>query len=98
MDYFDDLSGYEKGIVARMLLGRLIKQGRLQRSLESCDGLEVVIPVTGWQLQMLARFSEGARERSATSKAVTAHPRAGAARKQTPRTMPGRKSCGRAGE
>ncbi|MEZ5932018.1 MAG: hypothetical protein R3F54_08715 [Alphaproteobacteria bacterium] len=58
MDYFDDLDGYEKGVVARMLLGRLIKQGRLQRSLESREGREIAIPVSMWQLQMLARFSE----------------------------------------
>jgi len=95
MDDFDDLNGYEKGVVARMLLGRLIKQGCLQRSLESCDELEVVIPVRGWQLQMLAMFSEDARNHSAASKPDAVKPRANAARKHRLRTSRGEGRSGK---
>lgn len=64
MDHFDDLNCYEKGVVARMLLERLIKQGRLQASLDIDEGVEIVIPVARWQMQMLAMFSEDVSQRA----------------------------------
>jgi hypothetical protein len=56
-DPFDDLSRYEKGVVARAFLMSLINQGCLTST--PSDGVlgEVVISVNQWQLKLLARFN-----------------------------------------
>lgn len=57
LDQFDDLSGYEKGAVARALLKTMVKQGNLE-SFPQDDALGMIcISVEGWQLKLLARFS-----------------------------------------
>lgn len=68
MDDFDRLDGYEKGVVARMLLDRLVKQGSLQQSEEGRGEFTVVIPVAMWQLQMLARYSDDSDDPAIRSK------------------------------
>jgi len=60
-----DLDGYEKGVAARVLLEKLIKQGRLAASPDNDEGVDLVIPLRRWQLEMLAAFSEGASHLSA---------------------------------
>lgn len=54
----DDLDGYERGVVARALLERLIKQGRLEERQDQGRPFEIVIPVSQSQLRLLALFSE----------------------------------------
>ncbi|MGI9450363.1 MAG: hypothetical protein ACR2QH_06980 [Geminicoccaceae bacterium] len=61
MTTLDGLTGYEKGVVARALLARLIKQGCLADHTDDDQGLEITIPVKNWQLKLLACFSEGTR-------------------------------------
>ena len=57
LDRFDDLSGYEKGAVARALLKLMVKQGNLV-SFPRDDALGMIcISVEEWQLKLLARFS-----------------------------------------
>ena len=57
LDQFDDLSGYEKGAVARALLKFMVKQGNLE-SLPRDGGMGMIcISVEEWQLKLLARFS-----------------------------------------
>ena len=57
---FDDLDGYEKGVVARALLKGLIKQGYLD---ESPDLLkpEIVIPIEQDQMKLLSLFADDAK-------------------------------------
>lgn len=50
----DDLSPYEKGVVARWLLGELIGQARIEE--ESSDTLDISVGVPSWQLKLLAQF------------------------------------------
>ncbi len=55
---FEKLNGYEKGVLARALLRRLIKQGRLDQTTDNGMPFEIVIPATEWQLELLAKFSD----------------------------------------
>jgi hypothetical protein len=57
-DPFDDLSKYEKGVVARAFLESLISQGYLASP--PSNGLlgEVVISISQWQLKLLAHFNK----------------------------------------
>lgn len=59
---FEKLNGYEKGVLARALLRRLIKQGRLDQSTDGEMPFEVVISATQWQLELLAKFSDDSDE------------------------------------
>ena len=59
---FEKLNGYEKGVLARALLRRLIKQGRLDQSTDGDMPFEVVISATQWQLELLAKFSDDSGE------------------------------------
>lgn len=61
----DDLDGYEWGVVARALLERLIKQGRLEERQDQGRPFEIVIPVSHSQLRLLALFSEDGRRHAA---------------------------------
>jgi hypothetical protein len=70
MDVFKDLNGYEKGVLARMLLRQLIKQGRLDEQYKEPPRHEIVIPVEQWQLQTLALFSEDAEPTTLPEKSV----------------------------
>ncbi|MGI9484487.1 MAG: hypothetical protein ACR2RF_01105 [Geminicoccaceae bacterium] len=55
-EIFDDLSGYEKGVLARALLGELIRQGGSVRDpSDSCPG-EISFSIQKWQLELLAHF------------------------------------------
>ena len=58
MDVFDNLTGYEKGALARALLTSLIKQGSLDRLPKEQMPGEITISVERWQLELLARFSD----------------------------------------
>ena len=60
-----DFDGYEKGVAARVLLQRLIEQGRLRASPDSDEGVDFVVPLTRWQLEMLAFLGEHASRRPA---------------------------------
>lgn len=55
---FNDLDGYEKGVVARALLQGMIKRGFIEdRPSENGQISEIVIPVEQWQMELLACFS-----------------------------------------
>ncbi len=55
---FDELSGYEKGAVARAFLGKLIKHGNLEKDpSDSCPG-EISFSIQQWELTLLAYFCE----------------------------------------
>ena len=71
MDDFENLNGYEKGCVARMLLSRLVKQGRFLRSLETHGDIEIAIPLDQWQLRLLAKFSENSVSRASESESAS---------------------------
>lgn len=64
---FEKLNGYEKGVLARALLRRLIKQGRLDQGKDDSMPFEVVIPATEWQLELLAKFSDDLEEELAAT-------------------------------
>ena len=55
---FDDLDGYEKGLVARAFLDNLIKQGSLEAVPKGGKPGEIVFSVENWHLELLARFSD----------------------------------------
>lgn len=58
LDLFDDLGGYEKGALARALIKGLIKQGSLEILPEDQNPGRISISIEGWQLELLARFSD----------------------------------------
>jgi len=58
LEMFDDLSGYEKGAVARAFLNDLIKRGSLERDPSDSSPGEIFFPIQRWQLELLARFNE----------------------------------------
>ena len=52
------LTSYQKGVVARALLAKLIKQGRLEEPLADDRRFEILIPVSEQMLELLACFCE----------------------------------------
>lgn len=58
LDRFDDLSGYEKGAVARAFIKDLIKQGNLEIIPDSQGPGRISISIEEWQLKLLARFND----------------------------------------
>ena len=69
-----DLDGYEIDVAARVLLERLVKQGRLVASPDSDESVDLVIPLRHWQLEMLAAFSERASHPNAQVEDPSQHP------------------------
>jgi len=63
---FDDLDGYEKGVVARAFLNNLIKTGCLEKIPSDKSPGEIIILIQKWQLELLARFSEDDRRMEQT--------------------------------
>ena len=59
---FDELGGYEKGAVARALLGNLIKYGRVEKDPIGNSPGEILFSVQQWQLELLAHFIEDDEE------------------------------------
>ncbi len=57
LDQFGNLSGYEKGVVARAFLKSLVRQGSLEAAPTDKTPGEIFISVERWQLDLLARFS-----------------------------------------
>ena len=52
-----DLNPYEKGILARWLLGELIERGCVEK--EGPGAFDISINVAHWQLKLLAQFCKG---------------------------------------
>ena len=53
---FDELSGYEKGAVARAFLSSLIKYGKFEEGLSDDSPDAILFPFREWQLKLLACF------------------------------------------
>jgi len=56
---FDELDGYEKGVVARALLKGLIKQGYLEEN-PDLHKPKIVIPIEQFQMKLLSLFADNA--------------------------------------
>ena len=58
---FDNLDGYEKGVVARALLKSIIKQCKVG-SFPEPDGREtIILRPKNWQLRLLDLYADGAK-------------------------------------
>ena len=58
---FERLRAFEKGIVAQLLLAKLIKQGRFEEQADGDRLPDFMISFEKWQLGLLACFSEEAQ-------------------------------------
>ena len=58
VEHFDDLSGYEKGVLARALTKSLVKQGHLETIPNEKVPGRINISIEEWQLRLLARLNE----------------------------------------
>jgi len=58
---FERLHAFERGIVAQLLLAKLIKQGRFEEQADGDRLPDFVISFEKWQLGLLACFSEEAQ-------------------------------------
>lgn len=60
-----ELTPYEKGVVARWLLGELIGQANVVT--EGRDAFDILIGIPHWQLKILAHFCNGSEDGKSAS-------------------------------